>query len=79
MDARSKAVREQYTSELRRRQGQQGSKVHMALNPAGHLLMLVMTPAYEQERARINELAAQTQATTGQNMDPIDVNQDYTG
>lgn len=42
-----------------------GSKVHIAVNTLGNLLALAVTPANEQERAQVGELAAQVQAATG--------------
>src|SRR5579884_1030520 len=42
-----------------------GSKVHAAIDTLGHLLGLVVTPANEQERAQVEELASQVQAVTG--------------
>src|SRR5690606_18760033 len=43
-----------------------GSKVHMAVDTLGHLLALVITPANEQERAQVAELARSVQQVTGQ-------------
>ena len=34
-----------------------GSKVHAAVDTLGHLLALKITPANEQERAQVGELA----------------------
>ncbi len=34
-----------------------GSKVHLAVDTLGHLLALLVTPANEQERAQVSELA----------------------
>jgi len=38
-----------------------GSKVHAAVDTLGNLLAVVVTPANEQERAQVGELAAQVQ------------------
>jgi len=38
-----------------------GSKVHAAVDTLGHLLALQVTPADEQDRAQVGELAAQVQ------------------
>src|SRR5215216_4159458 len=43
-----------------------GSKVHLAVDTLGYLLALVVTPANEQERAQVKELAEQVQAATGE-------------
>lgn len=41
-----------------------GSKVHMAVGTLGHLLALHVTPANEQERAQVEELAKAVQEVT---------------
>ena len=56
-----------------------GSKVHVAVDTLGNLLAVVVTPASEQERAQVGELAAQVQAATGQNVELAYVDQGYTG
>ncbi len=43
-----------------------GSKVHMAVDTLGQLLAVHVTPANEQERAQVRELARQVQQATGQ-------------
>src|SRR5918997_871 len=43
-----------------------GSKVHAAVDTLGHLLALHVTPADEQDRAQVAELAAAIQDATGQ-------------
>ncbi len=42
-----------------------GSKVHMAVDTLGHLLALLVTPANDQERAQVAELAKAVQEATG--------------
>src|SRR6516164_6025767 len=42
-----------------------GSKVHVAVDTLGHLLALLVTPADEQERAQVAELAHVDQGYTG--------------
>jgi transposase len=42
-----------------------GSKTHIAVDTLGHLLALYVTPANEQERAQVGELAEQVQEATG--------------
>src|SRR5204862_3192421 len=42
-----------------------GSKVHMAVDTLGNLLAVTVTPANEQERAQVSELAEQVQDATG--------------
>jgi transposase len=56
-----------------------GSKVHIAVDTLGHLLALHVTPANEQERAQVAELAAQVQEATEQNVTLAYVDQGYTG
>lgn len=56
-----------------------GRKVHQAVDTLGHLLALVVTPANEQERAQVAELAAQVQAVTGDTVELAYVDQGYTG
>lgn len=56
-----------------------GSKVHVAVDTLGHLLALHVTPANEQERAQVSELAAQVQEATEQNVTLAYVDQGYTG
>jgi transposase len=56
-----------------------GSKVHIAVDTLGHLLALHVTPANEQERAQVAELAAQVQEATDQNVTLAYVDQGYTG
>lgn len=57
----------------------QGSKVHMAVDTLGQLLAVVVTPANEQERAQVAELAAQIQEATGDSVEIAFVDQGYTG
>lgn len=56
-----------------------GSKVHVAVDTLGHLLALHVTPANEQERAQVAELAQQVQDVTGENVELAYVDQGYTG
>ena len=56
-----------------------GSKVHVAVDTLGNLLAVAVTPANEQERAQVGELAAQVQAATGQSVELAYVDQGYTG
>ena len=56
-----------------------GRKVHVAVNTLGHLLAAVVTPANEQERAQVAELAARVQDVTGQTVELAWVDQGYTG
>lgn len=56
-----------------------GRKVHAAVDTLGHLLALVVTPANEQERAQVAELAAQVQEVTGETVELAFVDQGYTG
>jgi transposase len=56
-----------------------GSKVHMAVDTLGHLLALRVTPAGEQERDQVFDLAADVQEATGQTVTLAFVDQGYTG
>lgn len=56
-----------------------GSKVHIAVDTLGYLLGLVVTPANEQDRAQVEELAQQVQDITGENVEIAFVDQGYTG
>jgi transposase len=56
-----------------------GSKVHAAVDTLGHLLALHVTPANEQDRAQVAELAQAVQAATEQNVEVAFVDQGYTG
>ena len=57
----------------------QGSKVHIAVDTLGYLLALHVTPANEQERAQVAELASQVQLVTGDTVAVAFVDQGYTG
>ena len=56
-----------------------GSKVHVAVDTLGNLLALLVTPANEQERAQVAELAAKVQEVTGGTVEIAFVDQGYTG
>ena len=56
-----------------------GAKVHAAVDTLGHLLALVVTPADEQDRAQVKELAAKVQAATGEAVELAYVDQGDTG
>jgi transposase len=56
-----------------------GSKVHAAVDTLGHLLALHVTPADEQDRAQVGELARQVQQITEENIELAYVDQGYTG
>jgi len=56
-----------------------GSKVHIAVDTLGHLLALKVTPANEQERAQVGDLAQAVQEATGHNVTLAWVDQGYTG
>jgi transposase len=56
-----------------------GSKIHAAVDTLGHLLALFVTPASEQERARVGELAEAVQDATGESVELAYVDQGYTG
>ena len=56
-----------------------GSKTHLAVDTLGHLLALYVTPANEQDRARVEALARQVQEATEQSVEVAFVDQGYTG
>jgi transposase len=56
-----------------------GSKVHMAVDTLGHLLAIHMTPADEQDRSQVAEMARQVQEITGDHVQVMFVDQGYTG
>ena len=56
-----------------------GSKVHMAVDTLGHLLALHITPANEQDRAQVRELAKSIQAVVEEKVELAFVDQGYTG
>jgi transposase len=56
-----------------------GSKVHAAVDTLGHLLALLVTPASEQERARVGELAEAVREATGESVELAYVDQGYAG
>jgi transposase len=60
-------------------QKKKGSKVHAAVDTLGNLLALVVTPANEQERAQVSELAKKVQEVTGGAVQIAFVDQGYTG
>jgi len=53
--------------------------VHLAVDTLGYLLALHVTPANEQDRAQVGELAAAVQEATGQSVELAFVDQGYTG
>src|SRR5215207_9775256 len=58
---------------------QKGSKVHAAVDTLGHLLALFVSPASEQERAWVGELAEAVQEATGESVELAYVDEGYTG
>lgn len=58
---------------------QKGSKLHAAVDTLGHLLALHVTPANEQDRAQVGQLAAAVQQVTGEAVKLAYVDQGYTG
>jgi transposase len=56
-----------------------GSKVHISVDTLGHLLALKVTPANQQDRAQVADLAKDIQTVTGQNVELAFVDQGYTG
>jgi transposase len=56
-----------------------GSQVHVAVDTLGHRLALLVTPAKEQERAQVEELAKGVQAVSGEHVELAYVDPGYTG
>jgi transposase len=56
-----------------------GSKVHVAVDTLGHLLALKVTPANEQERAQVADLAQEVRKATNEKVNIAFVDQGYTG
>ena len=56
-----------------------GAKVHVAVDTLGHLLALKVSPANEQDRQQVAQLAQAVQATTGEFVQVAFVDQGYTG
>lgn len=56
-----------------------GSKTHMAVDTLGHLLALFVTPANEQDRAQVGQLAQEVQEVTGETVELAYVDLGYTG
>jgi transposase len=56
-----------------------GSKVHLAVDTLGQLLALHVTPANEQDRAQVEQIAAAVQQVTDESVRLLYVDQAYTG
>jgi transposase len=56
-----------------------GSKVHLAVDTLGYVLSLHVTPANEQDRAQVGELAEAVQEVTGGTVELAYVDAGYTG
>jgi transposase len=56
-----------------------GSKIHAAVDTLGNLLALNVTPANENDRAQVQELAERVQEVTGNKVEIAFVDQGYTG
>jgi len=56
-----------------------GSKIHAAVDTLGHLLALRVTPASDQARAQVGELADAVQEATGNTVELAWGDQGYTG
>jgi len=56
-----------------------GSKVHAAVDTLGHLLAVVVTPANEQDRAQVAQLAQAVQTVVEEPVQLAFVDQGYTG
>jgi transposase len=56
-----------------------GSKTHIAVDTLGRLLALLVTPANEQDRAQVGQLAEAVQEVTSESVELAFVDQGYTG
>ena len=56
-----------------------GRKVHLAVDTLGEFLALAVTPADEQDRAQVAEMAERVQEATGDSVAVAFVDQGYTG
>lgn len=56
-----------------------GTKLHIAVDTLGNLLALVVTPANEQDRDQVEQLARAVQDVTGSSVELAYVDQGYTG
>jgi transposase len=56
-----------------------GSKIHLAVDTLGHLLVLRVTPADAQDRDQVEALAAAVREATGHSVELAYVDQGYTG
>lgn len=56
-----------------------GSKVHLAVDTLGNLLALHVTPANEQDRSQVKQLAEAIQTATDEHVQVAFVDQGYTG
>lgn len=56
-----------------------GSKTHIAVDTLGNLLAVLVTPANEQDRTQVGELAEKVQEVTGDSVELAFVDQGYTG
>ena len=68
-------ARAEYDGAKRRK----GSKTHIAVDTLGNLLAVLVTPANEQDRAKVGELAKKVQEVTGETVELAFVDQGYTG
>jgi transposase len=55
------------------------SKTHIAVDTLGNLLALLVTPANEQDRAQVGQLAQAVQEVTGETVELAYVDQGYKG
>lgn len=69
----------QSTPESGARGGYDGAKVHAAVDTLGNLLALHVTPANEQDRAQVEQLAKAVQDITGDAVEIAYADQGYTG
>jgi len=68
-------TRAEYDGAKRRR----GNKTHIAVDTLGNLLAVLVTPANEQDRAQVGELAEKVQQVTEESVEIAYVDQGYTG
>lgn len=61
------------------RKRKKGRKTHIAVDTLGHLLALYVTPANQQDRVQVEELAREVQEVTEQSVEIAFVDQGYAG
>jgi transposase len=75
----NRVARVAHTRATTARKRKRGSKVHMAVDALGHLLVVHVMPTGEQERAQVHKLCEAVQGATGHSVKLAWADQGYTG